>query len=321
MKLTKENGIFGYIVPISLVSTVRMDSIREFIHTNSSEVHYYNFDDRPAKIFSGLEDCRSTIVVTKRGKGTNTVHTSKYNRWHTRDRAKFLKSLKTATWKIKDISAIVPKIGTSIEKDIIAKMEQKTLGKMISDYRITNATRIWYHNAPRYWIHAHTDDYLPKVEYFNKVDWDNEKKRKPYEVIESDQYKPLEFEQKMATIVNGVLNSSLFYWWYVIWSDGRHLLSQQIDDFNINPEFFDKSSMTQLTSLINTLMVDYEKNVYSKVNLRKGGYVIRIKEFKPRKSKAIIDQIDDLFAGYFGFTEKEKEFIKTFDLEFRIEEQ
>ena len=200
-------------------------------------------------------------------------------------------------------------------------MEQKTQGKKISDFRTTNATRIWYHNAPRYWIHAHTDECLPKVEYFNKADWEDEKKRKPYEIVESDQYKPLEFEQKTATIVNGVLNSSLFYWWYVIWSDGRHLLNQQIENFNVNPEIFNEKSLTRLNSLINALVEDYDKNIYSKVNLRMGGYIIRIKEFKPRKSKAIIDQIDDIFAEYFEFSEKEKEFIKTFDLKFRIEEE
>jgi hypothetical protein len=32
-----------------------------------------------------------------------------------------------------------------------------------------------------------------------------------------------------------------------------------------------------------------------------------------------IDQIDDIFAELFGFTEKEEDFIRNFDLEFRIE--
>jgi hypothetical protein len=68
-------------------------------------------------------------------------------------------------------------------------------------------------------------------------------------------------------------------------------------------------------------MVDYEKNIYSKVNLRKGGYVIRIKEYRPRKSKIIIDQIDEILAVYFGFSDNEKEFINNFDIKFRIEEE
>lgn len=320
LRLSKDCGKFGFIVPISIVSTKRMDSAREFIHNNSSEVKYFNFDDRPAKIFSGLEDCRSTIIIAKKGTSVQTVTTSKYHRWFTKDRAKFLKSLRTITWKIPTPKEVVPKIGTIIEKEIMYKMEHKTSGKRVADFHKKNGTKIWYHNAPRYWIHAHTDEYLPKVEYFNKADWDDEKKRKPYEVVESDQYKSLEFEPKTSTIVNGLLNSSLFYWWYVIWSDGRHLLAQQVDNFNIDPEAFDQNLMNRLEPLITALMEDYEKNYYSKVNLRIGGYVIRIKEYKPRKSKQIIDQIDNILAEYFEFTDKEKEFIKNFDIKFRIEE-
>jgi SAM-dependent methyltransferase len=67
IKLLKNSGRFGFIVPIALVSTDRMGCIRKFIHVNSSEVEYYNFDDRPGKIFSGIEHCRETIVLTEKG--------------------------------------------------------------------------------------------------------------------------------------------------------------------------------------------------------------------------------------------------------------
>jgi type I restriction-modification system DNA methylase subunit len=319
LKLLKDCGKFGFIVPVALVSTDRMSSIRDYVHSNSSKVSYYNFDDRPAKIFSGLEDCRSTVIIAKRGTGIQTVTTSKYHRWFTKGRTKFLKSLKTVTWKISTPRELVPKIGTSIEKEIMSKMEKKSSQKKIADIRKKkNETKIWYHNAPRYWIHSHTDEYLPKVEYFNKADWNNEKNRNPFRVAESAQYKSLEFEPPIAVIINGLLNSSLFYWWYIAWSDGRHLLAQHVNSFNINPDVFDKSLLDRLTPLLIALMEDYEKNHYSKVNVRMGGYVIRLKEYKPRKSKSIIDQIDDIFAEHFGFTEKEKEFIKTFDLKFRI---
>ncbi|MDH5635218.1 MAG: hypothetical protein OEY47_00945 [Candidatus Bathyarchaeota archaeon] len=43
-----------------------------------------------------------------------------------------------------------------------------------------------------------------------------------------------------------------------------------------------------------------------------------MKEIIPSKSKDIIDQIDDIFADYFRFTKEEKEFIKEFDIDFRI---
>ena len=63
-------------------------------------------------------------------------------------------------------------------------------------------------------------------------------------------------------------------------------------------------------------MESYEKNSNIKINLRVGGYVIKIKEIIPQKSKDIIDQIDEIFAEYFDFTNKEREFIRNFDITF-----
>jgi hypothetical protein len=57
------------------------------------------------------------------------------------------------------------------------------------------------------------------------------------------------------------------------------------------------------------------------MNIRSDGkYCIRIKEIVSKKSKTIIDQIDDLLAGYYTFTDKEKDFVKSFDERFRMED-
>jgi len=65
-------------------------------------------------------------------------------------------------------------------------------------------------------------------------------------------------------------------------------------------------------------MRSYKDGSNIKINERSGGYVIRIKEIIPSKSKSIIDKIDDVFSDYFGFTNDEKMFIEEFDIEFRM---
>jgi type I restriction-modification system DNA methylase subunit len=324
IKILADNGKFGFIVPISLVSTDRMYSIREFIHQNSSEVKYYNFDDRPGKIFSGLEHCRATIVVIKKGKCLTDVTTSKYHRWHTKDRPKLLKELKTVSWIIVDEKSIVPKIGTKIEKKIIEKLEQKANVKTIGDFLTTDGKKIWYHNAPQYWIHAHTEEYLPKVEYFNKYTKNNQTGEiipcDLREIKASSQYKSLTANPRNLSLLNGLINSSLFYWWFVIWSDGRHLLNSHIESFPFDMDSGTEQLRKDLYLLVSELMQSYDKNSNTRINIRSGGsYCIRIKEIIPKRSKDIIDQIDDILAEHFGFTEKEKEFIKKFDIEFRVE--
>jgi len=323
IKLLRQGGRFGFIVPIALVSTDRMSSIREFIHNNSSEVAYYNFDDRPGKIFSGIEDCRETIVVTEKGAGLKSITTSKYHRWSSEDRSELLKNLKTHKWKILDPRQSVPKIGTKTEVNILEKLKHKSDGKNIQDFLRVSGATIWYHNAPRYSIHSHTENYLPKVEYYSKCKVNVKTGEKvPYDLKEtkiSSHYKPLTLDAKDSFTANALLNSSLFYWWFVVWSDGRDLLAQHVKTFPINLETIAENLKDQLRRLVDELMKRYDQNSNVKINERAGGYTIKIKEIIPSRSKDIVDQIDDVFAEYFDFTEEERDFIGKFDIGFRME--
>jgi hypothetical protein len=310
-------------VPIALVSTDRMSCIRKFIHTSSSEVEYYNFDDRPGKIFGGIEHCRETIVLTEKGKGIGYVLTSKYHRWHSENRSELLKTLKTHKWAIINPTDPIPKIGTKTEEDILQKLQQKSGGKSVQDYLKDSGTNVWYHNAPQYWIHAHTEEYLPKVEYYSKLKENKVTREKLlYDLKEakvSSHYKPVTLEKDNAPIINGLLNSSLFYWWFVVWSDGRDLLADHIKSFPISLEAFSQTIKERLEKLVEELMKSYDKNSNIKINERIGGYAIKIKEIIPSKSKAIIDEIDNIFAECFDFNQKEEEFTRKFDIEFRME--
>ncbi|MEM0134325.1 MAG: DNA methyltransferase [Thermoplasmatales archaeon] len=139
--LLNKTGRFGFIIPISLVSTDRMKSIREFIHSNSSSVAYYNFDDRPGKIFSGIQDCRSTILITKRGDGVDNVLTSKYNRWYSNERSSLFRDLHPISYNMKNRNELIPKIGSQIELAILEKMRSQSSGKNLGDFQTNDGKK------------------------------------------------------------------------------------------------------------------------------------------------------------------------------------
>jgi len=322
IKLLKKDGCFGFIVPLSLVSTDRMSSIRNFIHNNSAIVYYYNFDDRPGKIFSGLEHCRATIVVTEKGKELRQIVTSKYHRWYTKDRLKLFNNLKTVELNIEEIGNLIPKIGSKIEKDIFYKINQKTKNKFLNDYLNGDGIKTYYYNAPQYWIHAHTEEYVPFTEYYESHHKDEYTGEKIPKILKekkiSSHYKVLTSDLENSYVINGLINSSLFYWWFIMWSDGRDLLAQHVKSFPINLDDFPDELKEKLKSLVDELMKNFDENSNIKINRRSGGYVIKIKEIIPKKSKDIIDLIDDIFAYYFEFNDEEINFIKQFDIDFRI---
>jgi len=93
---------------------------------------------------------------------------------------------------------------------------------------------------------------------------------------------------------------------------------QQIASFPIDLNDFPDTLKTKLNPLVEELMKSYDATSNEKINSRADGNIIRIKEIMPKFSKKIIDQIDDILAEYFAFSEKEREFIKDFDIDFRM---
>ena len=68
-------------------------------------------------------------------------------------------------------------------------------------------------------------------------------------------------------------------------------------------------------------------NVYlthdSKANVRQSSVesrynVSQFKEYKIVKSKSIIDRIDDYICPLYGLTDEERDFVKNYELEFRM---
>jgi type I restriction-modification system DNA methylase subunit/predicted type IV restriction endonuclease len=319
LKLLKDEGKLGFIVPLSVVSTDRMHSIRRFIQSNSSKVNYYNFDDRPGKLFSGLEHCRSTIILITKGRGTDTVWTTRYNRWATRDRDSLFNTLSSIDFNVANKGDIVPKIGIAMEKAILEKIVLKSRGTTLGDSSSLDASLVWYHNAPQYWIHAHSNEFVPRAEYYRLRKEQNgiHPEQRPYKKIQPEHYKSVSVPTSHAEVALGLMNSSLFYWWFILWSDCRDLLDQHIVNFPINLLDFPADLVEKMETLVSQLLMDLEANSSLKRNVRKREYIVEYKEYRPGKSKALIDEIDRIFGEYYSLTKEEQDFIINFDVGFR----
>lgn len=322
LEMLDDEGYLGFIVPISLVSTNRMNSIRSLMHGKAANVSYYNFDDRPGKIFSGIEDCRSTIVIIEKGRGTSSVTTSKYHRWYSADRPTLFDELRVSKFSLAKLEELIPKLGTGLERELIEGLYHRCKQRTISDFYLEKGEKVWYHNAPRYWIHSHTDGNVPAVEYYDDFTIDPATNQirlgKMKNKSVTSQYKFIQLDPKHTGLVTALLNSSIFYWWYVIYSDGRHLLEQQISSFPIDIEDCDRNTLDKLNSLVEILMREYDTNSNEKVNVRKGDYAIKIKEIIPKRSYETIKKIDEVLFDFLSLNEEEREFIANFDLNFRL---
>ena len=131
--------------------------------------------------------------------------------------------------------------------------------------------------------------------------------------------KPYNFsDANYASICCCILNSSIFYLWFIILSDCRHLNAREVDNFPIGIDLISDDTILKLCSLEKELMKDYEKNKNRKQSFYKNTGQVIYDEYYPKKSKPIIDEIDKVLAKHYGFTEEELDFIINYDIKYRM---
>lgn len=304
VKMLQEGGYLGYIVQLSFICTSRMTTVQNYIEQSSENLYLSSFDDRPGKLFDGLEHIRAAILISqKRSDGLKSkpkVFTSKYIRWYSKERDKLFNSIKFVETGKNRIVGSFPKIDSLIGISILENIEQQIFIRDLADRN--SSKLVYFHNAPQYWIRA--TDFTP---YF----WNERDGEKL-----STQIKILSVKEEFFYPVLAALNSTLFYWWFIIWSDCRHLNKREIDSFALPPSV--KNSEKEFKPLTDALMENYKANANRKTANYKTTGKVKYDEFFPRLAKPIIDEIDRALAKHYGFTEEETAFLINYDLAFRM---
>jgi hypothetical protein len=297
--LNKINGRVGQIIPLSFICTKRMFSGQQFVIRNSNNLWFSSYAERPAKLFTGAE-VSLVIMLSKFGK-SSSIYTTKYHKWSANDRGNLFKQIKYIEIKGNLNNYSIPKISTQTAKNILQKL--KLNKQKISTYITNNSeNEIIYRNAGgRYYkiVLNHEPMFFVNDEQkmsstYHKLYFDNEAYREA---------------------ICAIMNSSLFYWYWIVYSDTWHMVKNDILPFPID---LDSVLIKNLQSLNQELMKDFEHYSEIKVESRNSGKdKIEYKKYYARSSKEIIDGIDKLLGHHYGFTNEELSFIINYDIKFR----
>ena len=133
----------------------------------------------------------------------------------------------------------------------------------------------------------------------------------------STKEKAIFFKQDFATAIGAILSSNLSFWFYQIYSNNLDWKSYEIEQFTL--PILNGTEIRELTSLYDEYLVDIEINAKIRQTSKESSYKVdSFKEYKIGKSKSIIDKIDDLICPLYGLTQEETEFIKNYEMEFRL---
>jgi len=288
----KKQGKFGYIVPMSIICSNRMGSLRNLL-LGYGKTYFSNFAERPDKIFKDAEQKVTIILHSKDNE--KACYTTSYLKWNAVDRKYLFDSIKYSSIEDKYfIMKRIPKIGMEIEKNILEKFIVK---EKLSKFMVNglNSNKIFYRTSGgRYFNVITTFETSSSKEEFICIN----------NSISND-------------LVCAVLNSNLFNWYYTVYSNCRDFYKEEIENFRINIHEMNNLAIDALIKLNIELMNDALNNSKEK-SIKYSTGVKKVRLFYLRKSKKIMDKIDKILATHYNFNNEELNFITHYDEKYRV---
>ena len=302
MSLGRDGSRTGLIIPVASVSTDGYASLRNVLRDRGSMV-ISSFNDRPSKLFDGLEHIRLSIVLHN-ANGVKGAHTTGYLRWSKGERDHLFNRLQFSRSRIDLVRHYIPKAGGPPADSIIEKLFQRGSLPLSGCFADSGAHSIIYTRKLSHFVQILS--FVPKM----VVDGT---KRDPSEL------KAIYFpDARSAGCALSALNSSLFYWLLNVTSDCRNLNRREIDMFPLDVKSLSHPHAEKLEVLSKELMDNFKDN--SKIvtmDFKKHGKM-RIQCIYPRLGKVIIDEIDKVLAKHYRLTDEELDFVVNYDIKYRL---
>ena len=295
--LINDQGFIGMIVPLSGHSTERMQPLVDNFYNTFSGRYIMNLsgDANPSHLFAGVKFRLAIFFVSNVLKGH---FSTKYRRWYAEERPILFRNVEYNNVETYSYKHVLTKIPSPIYAQIYNKIqiEQKLL------WNEKGSEVCYYHNAPVNWVRSHTFT--------------------PYFCSERDgegittQLKRISFENHHDMVIAScILNSSLFFVWWIAQSDCYHLNAPEIANFGFTIR--NDAIEDELVKLSEMLAEDMLKKSKRRVYHYKTSGRVEYDEFYMKKSKEIIDLIDRTLGKHYDFTDEELDYIMNYEIKYR----
>ncbi|MBZ5672598.1 MAG: Eco57I restriction-modification methylase domain-containing protein [Acidobacteriia bacterium] len=304
-QLQHPSALFGFIVPLSSMATDKFAPLQRIVLRHQN-VWLSNFDDRPSRLFEGLEHIQLTIILYRksgRNGAARTIFTTRCAKWSATERVTLFETLSYAHPEREYLTNSVPKVGSQLEVGILDKLWKKG-GPLGVDISESGKQTVFYTRK----IHA----FLNVLDFVPEIRDGRGRKREPSE------QKTLSFNTvELADVAFCALNSTLFRWFITAFSDCRNLNRREVLSFPVNLSSLATANGGSLTRLARTL----SNRLMGTSEFRQmsfAGETLRVQCIIPKFSKPIINEVDVLLGNHYGFSNDELDFIVNYDIKYRV---
>ena len=295
LNLLARGGNLHYILPISVMTSDAMSQAHKLFESKCETLRFAAFSVRPKPIFENATVNVAIFQAVKTETPCNEILATKLYR---KNDAITISDI-VANLKYQNVAELkmrgrYPKISDEIEVNILKKLQSAPtkLADLITD----DGLPIFYRAAGGRYFKVITDY-----------------------TTNSSAERSILLNEKYAGFVGALLSSSLFFWYYQLFSDNLNLKTYEIESFPIPIEKADAQTIETAKKLFAEYLLDIEKNC----NVRKTekyAHISEFREYKLGRSIALIDKLDDALDGLFGLTLEEISYIKSYERSFRLED-
>lgn len=300
-RILSRNSFMGMIVPISLESTDGFSSLRDLLQQSFAMNWSSSYSIRPSKLFEGVEK-RLTISLSERVAVEHKQFVTKYHAWNADERATLFNKL-----------PYVEYVGNP--HNTRAKFESTLAEAVFDKIRSNRALGTYYQGDSKHVVY-HTRKFRYFVQFLDEPPKMLDAKGKARITSELKELCFGSEDEKYAALA--AYQSNLFVWYVFLQSDCRNLNRREVASFPFDLGSVKIDLLHAMSKKGKQICANLQKNATMvPTNFKKFG-LLNIQVFKPRLSKPIIDEIDELLAKHYGFTEEELDFIINYDIKYRM---
>lgn len=305
--LLKKQGSFSFIMPSASCCTPRMQPLMTLLEERYKFLWVSIYDERPSKLFDGV-DQQLSIHITRLQGNAQDVFITPMRHWSTtpeNERPVLFATIRYQKLKPEfRVAKVLSKVGDDSELHLLEKI-LSTQSTNIAYLQLSQPQKkIFYRNAGgRYWRLVKSFPTKFKSEGGRK---------------QTTTEKELEVGALYIPLLVSLYSSSLFYWFWRVVSNCRHLTDREFEAFPIPKSLIEARFLNKIEDLWKA----YEKRlVETKIEKRtentRSGTIVQ-DEYKIITAKPIIDEIDRALARHYGLSAEELDFIINYDVKYRM---
>ena len=298
VNLLNKSGRTSMIVPLALTSTQRMRTAQNVLETNGKCVWYANFSWRPGKLFDTVNRALTIFIVSP--DESERTYATGYVKWTKDDREGLFDRVQMVEVPRVRPQFWVPKLSVPDEREIMSKLLRVTT--TVANFTGRTNHKVFYRTDGGLYWKVFTD-FAPA--FFINGKRSKSSRETTFSTRVEEQVTPL----------IAALSSDVFWWWYTITSNVRHLNPADINGFPVPQSLFsDRDLATLGTRYLDSLKANSSMMTRNQKQTGK----TETQSFVIKESKSEIDDIDRALAKHYGFTDEELDFIINYDIKYRM---